>query len=249
MQERHRIIPCLTLQHFDLVKTVGFKKPRYIGDPINAVRIFNEKGVDELCILDITATKEHREPDIPFLHEIAGEAFVPLGYGGGIKTVDQAREIVRMGFEKVILNSLLFDNPDEVRRIIELVGEQSVVASIDYKYDILRKTHVVTHCGCDKTGMTVSEALKYAERIGAGEILLTSINAEGSMKGYDIECIKEVSDEVKIPVILNGGAGGVEDMRQAFDAGADAVSASSMFVYYGKNKAVLINTSDVLAFF
>ena len=247
MQDRRRIIPCLTMQHLDLVKTVGFKNPRYIGDPINAVRIFSEKGVDELCLLDITATKEHRAPDIPFLHEIAGEAFIPLGYGGGIRTVDQAREIIRMGFEKVIINSLLFEDPDEVRRIIDFAGEQSVVASIDYRYNILGKAYVVTHCGCDKTGMTVLEALKYAERIGVGEILLTSINAEGSMKGYDLKCIKEIEDKANVPVIANGGAGGVEDIKRAFDAGADAVSASSMFVYYGKNKAVLINTLDSFA--
>lgn len=243
MYKRPRIIPCLTIQHFDLVKTIGFKKPRYLGDPINSLRIFNNKGVDEICILDITATQEDREPDIEYLHEMASEAFMLLGYGGGIKKLEQAKEIFRVGFEKVIVNSLLFDHSDEVRRIVDFAGSQSVVASIDYKKDIFGHIYVVTHDGDDKTKLTLNEAVCRAIKCGVGEILLTSIDHEGKMKGYDVSIIKNISS-VSVPIILNGGAGSVNDMKTALNSGADAVSVSSFFVYYGGNKAVLINTPD-----
>lgn len=243
MYKRPRIIPCLTMQHFDLVKTIGFKKPRYLGDPINSLRIFNNKGVDEICILDITATQENREPDIEYLHEMASEAFMPLGYGGGIKKLEQAKEIFRVGFEKIIVNSLLFDRSDEVKRIVDFAGSQSVVASIDYKKDIFGRIYVVTHDGNDKIKLTLNEAVYHAIECGVGEILLTSIDHEGKMKGYDTGIIKNIGS-VSVPIILNGGAGSVNDMKIALDSGADAVSVSSFFVYYGENKAVLINTPD-----
>lgn len=241
MYKRPRIIPCLTMQHLDLVKTVGFKTPRYLGDPINNLKIFNNKCVDEMCILDITATKEHRDPDIEYLFEMASEAFMPLGYGGGIKYLEQAKEIFRIGFEKVILNSLLIDNPDEVRKIVEFAGSQSVVASIDYKRDFFGRPSVIIHGGVDKTGFSIDGAINHAVDCGVGEILLTSIDHDGKMKGYDIGVIQVIKN-VNIPIILNGGAGSIYDIKDAFDAGADAVAASSFFVYYGANKAVLINT-------
>lgn len=240
MYRRPRIIPVLTMQHFDLVKTINFKKPRYIGDPINSVKIFNNKKVDEMCILDITATSEHREPDYDFLYEIASEAFMPLGYGGGIKTLEQAKHIFRIGYEKVIVNSLLFDKPEEVKKIVDFAGSQSVVASIDYRKDLLGKEQVITHDGQDKIKKDVMETIKYAEGLGVGEIFLTSIDAEGTMAGYDLKTIKNL--ESKVPIILNGGAGKIEDLKAAFTAGADAVAVSSFFIYYGENRAVLINT-------
>lgn len=243
MYRRPRIIPCLTMQHFDLVKTVGFKKPRYLGDPVNSIKIFNNKGVDEMCLLDITATKENREPDIEYLNEMASEAFMPLGYGGGIKSLAQAKEIFRIGYEKVILNSLLFDNPEEVKRIVDFAGSQSVVASIDYKKDMLGRISVLTHDGADKVGYKLEDAINHAVNCGVGEILLTSIDHEGKMKGYDLQRISSIGI-IDVPIILNGGCSCVEDMKAAFDAGADAVSVSSFFVYYGKNKAVLINTPN-----
>ena len=163
MYRRPRIVAALTMQHMDLVKTTGFRAPRYIGDPVNSVRIFNNKDVDEMCMIDITATKEGREPDIEFLHGIASEAFMPLGYGGGIRTVEQAKNIFRIGYEKVILNSLLFDNPEEVKRIVEFAGSQSVVASIDYKRELFGKTNVVIHSGLDRIKTKVTEAIRYAE--------------------------------------------------------------------------------------
>lgn len=243
MYKRPRIIPCLTMQHLDLVKTINFKNPMYIGDPVNSVRIFNNKEVDEICILDITATKENREPDFNYLHEIASEAFMPLGYGGGIKTLNQAKEIFRIGFEKIIVNSLLFDNPDEVKKIIEFAGSQSVVASIDYKKDFLGNISVFTHDGRDKVKMSLVETVNYAVDVGVGEIFLTSINHEGKMNGYDLAVMKSMNS-IDIPIILNGGAGKLEDINEALISGADAVAVSSFFVYYGENKAVLINTPN-----
>jgi len=241
MYKRPRIIPCLTMQHMDLVKTKNFKKPRYIGDPVNCVKIFNNKNVDEMCILDITATREGREPDIRYLHEMASEAFMPLGYGGGIRSLEQAREICRIGYEKVILNSLLFDNPDEVRKIVETVGSQSVVASIDYKKDLFGRMVVRTHDGKGRPGLLLREAIDRVLETGVGEILLTSIDHEGKMGGYDTGVLKSIG-RINVPIIINGGAGRIEDLKKAFDAGADAVSASSFFVFYGPNQAVLINT-------
>lgn len=243
MYKRPRIIPCLTMQHFDLVKTINFKNPRYIGDPVNSVKIFNNKDVDEMCIIDITATKEGRSPDIEFLHEIASEAFMPLGYGGGIKTLDQAKEIIRIGYEKVVLNSLLFDNPDEVKRIVNFAGSQSVVASIDYKKDVLGRRIVYTHDGSKKTKYIIEQVMGYVNDLGVGEVLLTSIDNEGSMNGYDENILKSVRN-VNVPIILNGGAGKIEDIKSAIDAGADAVGVSSFFVFYGKKRAVLINTPN-----
>lgn len=242
MYRRPRIIPVLTMQHFDLVKTINFKKPRYIGDPINSVRIFNNKEVDEMCILDITATSEHREPDFDFLYEIASEAFMPLGYGGGIKTLEQAKTIFRIGYEKIVVNSLLFDEPEEVKKIVAFAGSQSVVASIDYRKELLGKEQVITHDGQDKIKKNVMETIKYAEGLGVGEIFLTSIDTEGTMAGYDLKTIRNL--ESKVPIILNGGAGKIDDFKAAFAAGADAVAASSFFIYYGENRAVLINTPN-----
>ena len=243
MYKRPRIIPCLTIQHLDLVKTINFKKPRYIGDPINSVKIFNNKNVDEMCVLDIAATKEGRNPDIEYLHEIASEAFMPLGYGGGIKSLSQVKEILRIGYEKVVLNSLLFDNSDEIKRIVDFAGSQSVVASIDYKKDILGRQSVYTHDGCKKIKYGLNEVLRHVIDLGVGEILLTSIDHEGKMSGYDGNIFKQISN-VDVPIILNGGAGKIEDIKTALDLGADAVAVSSYFVYCGNNKAVLINTPN-----
>lgn len=242
MYKRPRIIPCLTMQHLDLVKTVNFKNPRYIGDPINSVRIFNNKDVDELCILDITATIEGREPDYVFLHEIASEAFMPLGYGGGIRTLEQAKRIFKIGYEKIILNSLLFDDPGEVEKIVDFAGSQSVVASIDYRKELFGRNTVLTHCGQDKVGISLENVLKMVIGCNVGEILLTSIEDEGRMTGYDLKTMQKVNGSVDVPVVLNGGAGSIDDIRKALDTGADAVAVGSFFIYYGSNKAILINT-------
>lgn len=179
---------------------------------------------------------------IVLLHEIASEAFMPLGYGGEITKLEHAKEIFRIGYEKIILNSLLYDNPDEVRKIVDLAGSQSVAASIDYKKDLLGHINVFTHAGADKFGCSMDETLKYVIELGVGEILLTSIDHEGKMRGYDIKTMHELVGRVNIPIIINGGAGQLSDIRDVLSAGADAVAASSFFIYYGKNQAILIHT-------
>ena len=167
---------------------------------------------------------------------------MPLGYGGGVKTVEQAKNIFRIGYEKIIVNSLLFDNPEEVKKIVDFAGSQSVVASIDYKRNQFGKTVVMIHGGRDKTRKTVSEVIGYAKKLGVGEMILTSIDHEGRMAGYDLKIMKNMKSDV--PLILNGGAGKIEDIKAAIDAGADASAGSSFFVYFGRNKAVLINTPE-----
>lgn len=243
MYIRPRIIPCLTMQHQDLVKTISFKKPRYIGDPVNTVKIFNNKDVDEMCIIDITATREKRQPDFDYLLEIASEAFVPLCYIGGVKKLDDAKRIFRLGYEKIGVNSLLYENPDEVKRIAEYVGHQSVVASIDVKTDYLGRKCVWIYGGSQSTKESPVVAVGRALNAGVGEILLNSIDRDGSMKGFDCALVQSISEVVDVPVIACGGAGCLDDIKTVLSNGrADAVAIGSFFVYYGKNRAVLINT-------
>lgn len=240
MYHRPRIIPTLLLDGGMMVKTVKFKNPRYLGDIINAVRIFNNKGVDELCILDISATRRAEAPDMELLYDIATEAFMPLSYGGGICEIEQVKKLFRSGFEKVIFNTALAKNPKLIQDAVGFAGSQSIVASIDVKSEMFGE-YCYIESGSVKTGRTPVEMARYAERLGVGEIVLTSIGDEGSMKGYNIKLVRGVADAVDIPVIANGGAGCIEDFREALSAGhADAVAAGSMFVYYGKNRAVLI---------
>ena len=242
---RPRIIPTLLIDDGMMVKTSKFTNSRYLGDIINAVRIFNNKGADELCILDIGATKKAQDPDKELLHDIATEAFMPLSYGGGICRIEQVKSLFRSGFEKVIFNTALIRNPGLVRETVNFAGSQSVVASIDVKEEMFRRESCWIEDGRTKTGKTPVEMARYAEKLGAGEILLTSINREGSMKGYNINLVKNVADAVGIPVIANGGAGCVEDFRKVLEEGhADAAAAGSMFVYYGRNRAVLINMPE-----
>lgn len=243
MYKRPRIIPCITMQHMNMVKTVGFKNPRYLGDPVNSVKIFNNKDIDEMCIVDITATKEGREPDFDYLFEIASEAFMPLCYIGGVKTLTDAQKLFRIGYEKVGVNTLLYENPDEVRRISDYAGCQSVVASIDVRSDIFGRKSIWKYGGTKNTKLSPVEGTRLALDCGVGEILINSIDRDGSMKGFDNQLIKSVSESVNIPVIACGGAGELEDIKTVLDTGhADAVAIGSFFVYYGKNKAVLINT-------
>ncbi len=243
MYHRPRIIPCLLLQNHDLVKTVQFSKPRYLGDPINAVKIFNGKGVDELCILDIIASSQKKEPDFEYLKDIASEAFMPLSYGGGIASVEQIKRLFYLGYEKVVINTSFIRNPDLVYEAAKYVGSQSVVVSIDVKTDLFGKRACYIEDGGVKTGKDPVELAKYAEQMGAGEILLNSINQDGMMRGYDIKLVRDVASAVSIPVIACGGAGGVGDIKKVLtEGGAHAAAAGSLFVYYGRNKAVLINT-------
>lgn len=240
MFNRPRIIPVLLMDDRDLIKTVKFKDRTYLGDPVNAVKIFNRKGIDELAVLDIGATRNNREPDFEILKDIATEAFMPLACGGGITTVDQVHELLAIGYEKVIINTGLIRNPKLISKSAELFGSQSIVASIDavkvngeYKCAIADGTEVI-----EKT--PVEMAIE-AERLGAGEIIINSIDRDGLMQGYDIELVRNVVASVKVPVVAIGGAGGIKDLKDVLENGhAHAAAGGSMFVYYGRLKAVLI---------
>ena len=240
MYNRPRIIPVLLIDDRDMVKTVRFKDPTYLGDPINAVKIFNRKEVDELSILDISATKRGREPDFAELKDIASEAFMPLSYGGGITRIEQVRELLAIGYEKVVINSALVRDPSLVEHAAEMFGAQSIVASIDAK--LVKGGYHCVICGGQETiGLSPVYLAKKAEALGVGEILINSVDNDGGMKGYDIGLVKGVSSAVSIPVTACGGAGGIHDLGRVLrEGGAHAAAGGSMFVYYGRLKAVLI---------
>jgi len=238
---RIRVIPVLLIQNGGLVKSIKFKKHQYIGDPINAVKIFNEKEVDEIAIIDISATKEKRKPNIEQIKDIAGEAFMPLSYGGGIKTIKEVKEILYQGAEKVILNSSALDNLELITQIANQFGSQSAVISIDVKKDWFGKYGVYRNNGTKKTNLDVVAFAKKVEQAGAGEILLNSIDNDGTYNGYDISLIKQVAEAVQIPVVAVGGASQVADFNKAISkGGASAIAAGSMFVFQRPHQAVLI---------
>ena len=240
MFNRPRIIPVLLIDDRDLIKTINFKKPTYLGDPVNALKIFNRKGIDEMAVLDISASKKGIEPDFELLTDMASEAFMPLSYGGGIKTLDQVRKLLAIGYEKVVLNTSLVEDEQLVKDAVALAGSQSVVASIDAK--LIKGEYKCVICdGTRIIDMTPVELAKHAEALGVGEIFLNSIDRDGVMTGYDIELVNAVVDAVSIPVTACGGAGGIADLKDVIDNGhAHAAAGGSMFVYYGRLKAVLI---------
>lgn len=244
MYSRPRIIPTLLISGGNLVKTKRFKNPDYLGDPINAIKIFNEKSVDELCILDIEASKKGKLPDVELLKNMASEAFMPLSYGGGITNIMQMKEIFSIGFEKVILNTTLVHKPEIIKEAVAYFGAQSIIASIDYKMRF-GKEKCYTTDAMQKTKYTPLELAKKAEKLGVGEILLYSIERDGMKVGYDLKTISKVVENVKIPVIACGGARNVDDIKKVLDvAGVHAVAAGSVFVYFGDRSAVLINFPD-----
>ncbi|HYM95548.1 MAG TPA: AglZ/HisF2 family acetamidino modification protein [Chitinophagaceae bacterium] len=240
-----RIIPCLQLIGDSLVKTVKFKNPDYIGDPINTVRIFNELEVDELCFLDIRASVEGREPNIEILHQISNECFMPLAYGGGIKDFETAKQIFAIGFEKVVINTQAHHQLKLVSSVSEYFGAQAMVASIDVKKNVWGKYNVFINDGTEKIEKDAVEWATELEMAGAGEILLTSMDKDGTWSGFDVEITKRISEAVKIPVIANGGAGSMEHISQAIKNGkASAVALGSMVVYQQKGMGVLVNFPD-----
>jgi cyclase len=242
---RSRVIPCLLLDRASLVKTVRFKSPSYIGDPANTVRIFNELEVDELCILDISATTQGREPSWDLLTEVASEAFMPLSYGGGVRDVATVGRLLRIGFEKVIINTAAHERPDLIRRAADAYGSQAIVVSIDVRRKLFGRYEVVVASGTRGTGVDPVEAAVVAARAGAGELLLTAIDREGTWTGLDVELITSVTRRVSIPVIANGGAGTLEHIGDAVHrGGASAVALGSMVVYQGKDLGVLVNFPD-----
>lgn len=244
--QRKRVIPCLLLKDRGLVKTVKFKSPKYVGDPINAIRIFNEKEVDELVLLDIEASMLGREPDYELIAEVAGECFMPICYGGGIRTLEHAQKIFALGVEKIALNTAAVNDIELLRKIADQFGSQSVVCSIDCKKSLLGRYSVYSQAGTKDSKVSPAEWARKAEDAGAGEIFLNSIDRDGTMQGFDIPLIKSVVAAVHIPVIACGGAGSIADLNEPFEkAGVSAVAAGSFFVFHGKHKAVLISYPDL----
>lgn len=239
---RARAIPCLLLQRGRLVKTVKFDKPQYVGDPINAVRIFNDMEVDEIAVLDIGATPEGTGIPFDLIGEMASECFMPMVYGGAIKSVEDARQVLRLGVEKVAVNTAAAADPLLIRRIADAFGSQSVVASVDVRKKLFGGYRVETRGGRVAIKTPVIEWVKQLEAAGAGEVLITSIDRDGTMTGYDLELVRMVSSSVNLPVIACGGAGSVAHMGQVVaEGGASAAAVGSLAVYQGSNRAVLIN--------
>lgn len=237
-----RIIPCLLLSDRRLVKTTRFRSPRYIGDPINTLHIFSEHEVDEIMLLDIDASKQNREPDIEFIANLASECFVPLSYGGGVTSVEQAAAIFRAGVEKIVLNSALIKDSQLISAIADRFGRQSIVASIDIRKSIMGNCRVYTLGATKRQKPDPVELAKEAEAAGAGEIMITSVDREGSFSGYDLPLIRSICLNVRVPIIASGGAGTLRHIKDAVvDGGASAAAVGSMFVFQNSQKGVLIN--------
>ena len=239
---RPRVMPCLLLRNKGLVKTIKFKNARYIGDPMNAVRIFNAKEADELIFLDIDASKEQRKLPLDLITKIGDEAFMPFTVGGGISSIDDIRKILNAGAEKVSINTSAVEDPQFIRQASSTFGTSTIVVSIDVKKKLFGRSQVFIRGGTRAAGIDPITHAQRMEEMGAGELLVTSIDHDGTMEGYDLELIKSISDTVTIPVVACGGAGGPEDFTSAVQQGnASAVAAGSCFVYHGPRRAVLIN--------
>lgn len=239
---RPRIIPCLLVHNKGLVKTQRFKDPKYVGDPLNAVRIFNEKEVDELMVLDIDATITVRPPNMELIKNLAHECRMPLCYGGGVKTPAEAKTIINMGAEKVALSSQVVYDPDIIRYLAEAVGSQSIVCVLDVKKKLLGGYEVYTHNGTKNSGKDPLDLAKKFEDMGAGEIVINSIDQDGMMKGYDLKLIDKIRDGISLPMSVIGGAGNLSDISQVINRyGVIGAAAGSLFVFKGKYRAVLIS--------
>jgi cyclase len=237
---KHRVIPALLLRNDGLVKTHRFKSPQYIGDPLNAVRIFNDKEVDELMVLDMDASKTGALPNFSMIEQLAGECFMPLCYGGGIRSLDDASRIFALGIEKVCLQTAALDDLGIVSRIAERFGQQSVVVSVDIKRDWLGKPQLYAAATAKTIKLSWQQFMQDAVAAGAGEILLNSVDRDGTLKGPDLQLIGAVSKGLPIPLISLGGVSSLADIRAVVDAGATAVAAGAYFVLHGPHRAVLI---------
>lgn len=244
---RPRIIPSLLVHKKGLVKTEGFKQSKYIGDPINAVKIFNEKEVDELIVLDIDATAENREPNFTMIKNLAVECRMPFCYGGGVTTVKQAKKIVQLGAEKVAFSSAAINNINLLKEVGEVIGVQSVVVVLDYKKrGFFGRLEIFTHNGKKATGLELFDFVKTLKEIGIGEIVLNSIERDGKMQGYDIATVSKVREEFEGPITVLGGAGSLKDIKNLTDKfKIIGAAAGSLFVFKGKYKAVLINYPSI----
>ncbi|OGV37088.1 MAG: imidazole glycerol phosphate synthase subunit HisF [Lentisphaerae bacterium GWF2_49_21] len=239
-----RVIPILLLKGEGLVKGIAFKDHKYVGDPINAVRIFNDKEVDELVFLDIDASQKGRKPNIDLIRKLADECYMPFAAGGGITDVDEIRGILEAGAEKVSINTAAVKNPELIREASSIFGSQSIVVSIDVRKNWLGKYLVCAKSGSEQTDLDPVQFAKKMQALGAGEILLTRIENDGTMNGYDLVLIKKIAEVLEIPLIACGGAGKMEDFSSALKEGASAVAAGAKFVLHGKHRAVLITYPD-----
>lgn len=235
-----RVIPVLLVSDGYLVKPTRFGKPVYIGDPINAVKIFNDKEVDELIVCDIDATRTGSGINYGLIEDIASEAFMPVGYGGGVDSAEAAERIVSFGIEKVVLGSVIHSRPETVTDIAESIGSQSTVVSVDARKKLGGRYETLVTNGTVKTGLDPVSLARRAAQLGAGEVVLSSIDREGTFSGYDLGLVRSVAEAIDVPLVALGGAAELGDFRQALDAGASAVAAGSMFVLNGKHRAVLI---------
>jgi imidazole glycerol-phosphate synthase subunit HisF len=238
-----RVIPCLLIKDKGLVKTVRFSDPKYVGDPINAVKIFNEKEVDELTVFDIDASMEKREPAYSMIEHLAAECRMPLCYGGGVRTVDQIKRIISLGVEKVAISSAAIETPNLVNDAAGSVGNQSVVVVLDVKKHILGGNYeVMTYSGRKKTRRNPIDLAKEMEERGAGEIVINSIDQDGMMKGYDLYLAEKIRNVIKVPLTVLGGAGSLHHVKELIDKlGSIGAAAGSLFVFKGIYRAVLIN--------
>lgn len=238
-----RLIPCLLIHNGGLVKTFHFGDPKYVGDPINAVRIFNEKEVDELIVLDIDATVNGAEPDYQLISHLASECQMPLCYGGGVRTFEQVERIISLGVEKVAISAAAVKNSSLITDAAERIGSQSVVVVIDVKKTgVLSRQEVVTHNGSRRTGLQPVEFAKRVAQLGAGEIVINSIDRDGEMKGYDFDLVEQIRHAVHLPLTVLGGAGSLDDIKKLIGRyGIIGAAAGSLFVFKGKYRAVLIN--------
>jgi len=237
---KHRVIPALLLHNDGLVKTQRFKSPQYIGDPLNAVRIFNDKEVDELMVLDIDAGKLRTPPNFALIEQLAGECFMPLCYGGGIRTLDDASRIFALGIEKVCVQTAALEDLGIVTRIAERYGQQSVVVSVDIKRDWLGKPRLFSAASSQAHPASWQQFIRDAVAAGAGEILLNAVDRDGTLKGPDLPLIEAASTGLPIPLIALGGVSSLVDIKAAVNAGATAVAAGAFFVLHGPHRAVLI---------
>lgn len=239
---RTRVMPCLLLKNGGLIKTVKFKNDQYVGDPLNAVRIYNQKEVDELVVFDMSRTAEGKVIDFDLVEKIASQCFMPVCYGGGVKSLQDFKALFSLGVEKVSVSSLLFDDPEIVRQAVEIFGSQSIVATIDLQRPLFRSTYIIkTHSGTIKRSLKLSQIVSYCENLGIGEIIINNINQEGTWEGFDIDLLKTITASAKVPVVALGGAGSLKDIQEAVDdGGASAVCIGSMAVFQSKGMGVLI---------
>jgi cyclase len=237
---KNRIIPCLLLKNNGLVKTTKFKYPKYIGDPINAIKIFNEKEVDELMVIDITASKENRGPNFELIEQFASECFMPLAYGGGIKSLAQAKQLFACGVEKICLQSSILENPMLIKELSNIFGSQSIMISIDIKKDLFGNYRLFNSLIGKTINFNWLNILNNLISFGAGEVVINSVDKDGTLGGPDLELIKIASSHIEVPLIYIGGISSLKDISNCLEAGANAIAAGSFFVYQGPHRAVLI---------